>query len=87
MSNIVSFPKPVEQEVADAADELTKLVMHRAFVVAQEFNSPLNSKDHGRELAFMFEAIRSAFLAAEDRSHVLQHFAYNIYRDLDDDTD
>lgn len=85
MSNVVTFPKP--EEPAEASDALTRLVMHHVFDVAQGYNSTLNSNDHGEELVFMYESIKSAFLAAEDRPHILQHFARAIYQEDENDTD
>ena len=87
MSNVISF-KRAEADAADqydAADELTKLVLHNVFTLAREFNSSLNTKDHAKELVFMFEAIRSAFLAAEGRVHALQYIAQSVYEGMEEE--
>ena len=85
MSNVVTFPKP--EEPVEASEELTRLVMNKVFEIVQDYNSMLNSNDHGEELVFMYESIKSAFLAAEDRPHILQHFARSIYQEDENDTD
>ena len=82
MSNVIDFQarlQPNTQTEVDHVDELAKIIMLNFFETAKEYSNPVNSAEHTNELVLVFESIRSALLAGEGKSHVLQTVAQQVF--------